>query len=345
MESRRNATEMMRRARRRVSSCAVATVLTLVPMTSSGQPSAREAEADRLFREGRELMDAKDFARACPRFAESQRVDPNTATLLNLAHCYERGGQLTRSWVTYRAAATLARSQGRRDRLETALARAGDVARGHATLRIIVTEPVPVPTVELDGIALPPPELGVPVPVESGEHRVAATAAGKRPWKQAVTVDAKGSVEVRVPALLDLPAPAPTAGVSPASVAPQPQRLPQAPVAPLTRWWSTQRTVGFTLAAVGGLAAGAGGVLGGVTLGMTDDIDAECPSRTACTARGVELNDRAHRFATASTALLVIGGALTGAGLTVMLTGDDELVTVAGRAGPQTASVELSTHW
>lgn len=48
--------------------------------------------AERLFREGREAVKRGDYAVACPKFAESQRLDPANGTLLNLALCEEGWG-------------------------------------------------------------------------------------------------------------------------------------------------------------------------------------------------------------------------------------------------------------
>src|SRR5262249_4376521 len=116
--------------------------LWLAAGVAAAQPDPR-AKADQLFQEGRELMAARRLEEACARFAASEEVDPNTSTLLNLAHCYEQGARITSAWVTYRAAATLARRQGRQDRLETALARAQVLEQENARVKIIVTEPTP----------------------------------------------------------------------------------------------------------------------------------------------------------------------------------------------------------
>lgn len=48
--------------------------------------------AETLFREGREAVKRGDYAVACPKFEESQRLDPANGTLLNLALCEEGWG-------------------------------------------------------------------------------------------------------------------------------------------------------------------------------------------------------------------------------------------------------------
>ena len=49
--------------------------------------------AESLFREGKRLSGEHKFAEACPKFAESYKLDPGLGTLLNLAICHEVGGQ------------------------------------------------------------------------------------------------------------------------------------------------------------------------------------------------------------------------------------------------------------
>src|ERR1043165_7438851 len=57
-----------------------------------------KAQAEVLFRRGVELMDAGKVDEACDAFEDSQKLDPVTSTLLNLAACREKRGQLATAW-------------------------------------------------------------------------------------------------------------------------------------------------------------------------------------------------------------------------------------------------------
>src|SRR5688572_25737334 len=62
----------------------------------------QEGAAEVLFREARAAMRKGDVARACPKFAESYRLDPSLGTLLNLALCEEQQGRIVSAWTKFK---------------------------------------------------------------------------------------------------------------------------------------------------------------------------------------------------------------------------------------------------
>ncbi len=88
-------------------------------------PSSSKVAAESLFEDARQLVTVGKVAEACPKFADSQRLDPSVATLLNLANCWEKLGRTATAWATYREAASAADAAGRKDYLATRKASAG----------------------------------------------------------------------------------------------------------------------------------------------------------------------------------------------------------------------------
>src|SRR6185503_5066326 len=88
-----------RMARRRIASAVFITSALLLAAPASAEPSAADkAVADALFTEGKKLLAAGRAAEACPKFVESQRLDPGLGTMLNLADCLEQIGQTASAW-------------------------------------------------------------------------------------------------------------------------------------------------------------------------------------------------------------------------------------------------------
>ena len=168
----------------------------------AGDPQEQQL-AQALFDEGRRLMDQKRYAEACPKLAESQRLDPGGGTLLNLAICHEKEGKLATAKSDYEEALAVATRDGRRDR--QAIARERLAAGEAAVPRIVVVvasgaDPAGL-EVKLDGLALRRAAWGVATPVDPGAHVVEANAPGRAPWSSQVTIQASQRKVVDVPAL------------------------------------------------------------------------------------------------------------------------------------------------
>src|ERR1044071_7616501 len=71
-------------------------VSALVARPAAAHPSGAQAET--LFRQGKDLMARGQIAEACAAFDASQKLDPTIATLLNQAACREKNEQLATAW-------------------------------------------------------------------------------------------------------------------------------------------------------------------------------------------------------------------------------------------------------
>ena len=124
--------------------------------------SARAADpreqqlAQALFDEGRQLMEQKRYAEACPKLAESQRLDPGGGTLLNLALCHEKEGKTATAQAEYADALAMSTKDGRKDRQDLARERLAAIEPKIARISVIVPPGSDVEGLEvkLDGLVL-----------------------------------------------------------------------------------------------------------------------------------------------------------------------------------------------
>src|SRR6188768_4131513 len=90
--------------------------------------STDSAAAQGLFDEAKALMATGKASEACPKLEESQRLDPGTGTLLNLALCYEKIGRIASAWSRNLDAAAAAKASGNTARENAARKRAAALA-------------------------------------------------------------------------------------------------------------------------------------------------------------------------------------------------------------------------
>lgn len=205
-----------------VAACAATALAHTAPSRAADPAQAQLAEA--LFTEARTLMASKRYAEACPKLAESQRLDPGMGTLLNLAVCHEEEGRLATASAEYREVIATATRENRPDR--RALAESKLKAIEASVPKLAVTPSARVQALEsvsvtLDGLELRAPAWGVAAPVDPGAHLVTVSAANHPSWTTTVPIQRGETRNVEV----DLPEPAaPTPGAWPT---PPPRAAPQ----------------------------------------------------------------------------------------------------------------------
>jgi hypothetical protein len=280
-----------------------------------------EAGAQQLFDEGRALMNKRDYARACPKFEASRRADPAAGTILNLANCYEKNGQVASAWVTFKDAAVAAHQTGRKEWEIRARHEIEDLERQLSYLVVHVAPAAaatPGLVIDRDGRALLPEMLGTPLPTDPGTHHLEARAPGKVTFRVDVTVAARpGSQDVNVPALANLPPP--LVAVSPPAPARPTPVADDASSRQVGNDGQGRRTVGVVMGAVGIAAVGVGAVTGILTITKNHQASA-CPSDGPCaSAAAVDASNSARTLGDVSTASFIAGGALLAGGVLVYL--------------------------
>ena len=290
--------------------CGVALGFSLVPRSSLAQSSEDRATAQALFDDGRTLVQGNRAAEACPKFEESQRLDPGTGTLLNLANCYERIGRNASAWALYVEVITASRMAGRADREALAKERADALLPRLSKLSIEVPVQTQVKglTITRDGQPIRQAQWGTALPIDSGKHQLAATAPGKRPWQVELELNKPGQTEsIKVPMLVDAPVEA--GSLTPAAAVLEPA---------VEARRGKLRSAAYIVGGLGIVGLGVGTYFGLTALSKNSASNAGC-SGAACNDDGFSKRNEARNAGTVSTVAVIAGGVALGAGVLLFL--------------------------
>jgi serine/threonine-protein kinase len=307
-------------------------------------PPEAKAAAQALFEEARALVKQNDFADACPKFAESQRLDPGIGTLLWLADCYESLGQTATAWVTFRDAAEAAAL--RRDKRErVARDRVAKLEPWLSRVTIVIGTGAAIPGLEVarDDASVGSAQWGTAVPVDPGVHKIVASAPGHKAWSVTIELAAPAETrEVTVP-LLDMESPAVT-GTSPEAVASR-----QAGSDSADSIWARRRTWAIVAASAGVLGLGVGTFFSLSAKSAYDSSNSGQPPHCVnnqCDPQGMDDRNTAFSRATASTISFIAGAAALAGGAVLYFTAaganKTALVVAPNIAG---GSARLSVVW
>jgi hypothetical protein len=290
-----------------------------------------ESLAEALFRDGRAAMKAGKHEVACPKFAESYRLDPSIGTLFNLARCEEELGHFATSWTKYQRL------------LDTAPA--GDERRAVARERVkALQDKLPWLTVslkdpthsrdvtlKLDGVTLGAASLNVEVPVDPGKHTITYASpevSGSRSFELSPGEHQRVELEVeQVPAATKAARTAPEA--APSTPLPATDRA-----APASRG-KPLRLAGYVAGGIGLASLVGSGVLTAVALGQKNTIETSCTG-TECDPEGLAAAERGQTLLRLADVALVTG--IVGVGVGGFLIWRSSRVDVAARFDGRTFS-------
>jgi len=345
-------------AHRRVAALAVAIVTSACPRSAWAEDPSNAVAAQALFDDAKASMEKGDYATACPKLEESQRLQPAGGTLLFLGLCLEGSGKTATAWERFNEALSTARRDARPDRERAAEQHIATLTSKLTRLDVVVPDGVRAISglrVSRDGEDVPAPIWGTPIPVDPGRHTVRVTAPRMKPWETVVaTAGEAATATVTVPALEPDPnAPAPEPTPPPAHAVTIPPAPPQPPP-PSEAERPTghgQRTIALVVGGVGVVALGVGAYFGATALSKKSSEDAAngCPNGSSggCTSTGVTLSQDAYHDGNIATIALGIGAAAVVGGAVLWLTAPSApaSVSIAPTVGRGSACLGLTGAW
>ncbi len=302
-------------ARGRIAAC-----LLLVSTHAFADPDV-STTAEKLFRDGRDLLERGRTHEACELFERSAKIEEKVGTSLNLAACRQLQGRTGSAWQAYaQARAIAARSNDEKyerfaaERMETLAPRLSKiVVRGKCVGKLL-----------RDNSEFPCALMGTPVLVDPGSHELILREDGFSDWVHTFEIQAGDIVSINLP-----------------------ERTLKAPLAdPLAssqgsdaKRSDTMRLLAWSSFALSGAAVVLGAVSGGITLGEVSDLREACPaygsSGAVCPASLEPNQRRAETWATVSTVSFIAAGVFAGVGTVLFVTSSIS----------STARSARSPHW
>jgi hypothetical protein len=278
----------------------------LASARAAAQAPAEVQEAERLFYEGRDALDRKDYATACAKLGQSAALVPRPATLVNLAECEEHGGHVVAATQHLRQAVGLL--DPRDERREPAEKRLAAVAARQALITVRVTGEHAA--IAIDGA--PFAQGSAETPIDPGHHVAVVSAPGRADARTELDL---GEGERR---RVDL-----AVGAAPVA--------PAAPAAPPRA--STQRVAGFAIGAVGIAALGVAAVTGVVLLNRDKTIAAAC-NNGVCSHQDFQLVKGSRTLLVVNDIAWGVGAAGLIVGTILIATSPSSARKVDARFGP-----------
>ncbi len=312
--------------------------LTITPSLAA-QPAPNEAAnretARSLALEGIAAQGRADWPAVIDRFERAEQLFHAPVHLKYLAIAYERSTpprlvSAIETWqrlsqeqlapdapAVFRAAVEEARREF--SRLDSRV--------GHLVIEVPAELQASV-SVELDGQPVPQKAFSTMRFVDAGAHQIVSRVPGRPEVNHQITIAPGATERVQIAAPVAAPPP------------------PVEPVAPRTQVVlrpNPLRTVGIITAGVGAAALIGGAITGVMASGEFSDLEAACPNRQCPDQATLDRRNSVDTLSSASTGMLIGGGVLVAAGVTLFFLGAPRQETVQIAVGPR--SVGLTWHF
>jgi hypothetical protein len=295
----------------RASSLALGLALSFVPSGTGAVTPDQAALAEALFIDGKALAERGRHDLACPKLAESHRLDPGGGVVLALALCLEAQGKTASAWATFHEGLALARRDGDDNRVAVAEAGLARLEPRLSRLTVRVASAVaklPGLAIRRDGAPLARPAWDLAVPVDPGPHVVEVVATAKRPLRIERHLGGDGDLQV-----VDIDELEDRADAMPGGSALREHSAARdaspSPLLPL----------GIAALSVGGVTFGVAGGLGWAALDRYGEADARCPALDCPDAGAVALSNQARDLGNAATITGAVGLALIASGVIMLI--------------------------
>jgi hypothetical protein len=351
---------------------AIGLAAALSSRSAAAQPVSKDAAmAETLFEEAKKRMESGDYVGACPKLAESYRLDPGSGTLTALALCHEQLGRTATAWAEFIEVVTEAQQAGRADREKFARKHVTALEPHLSRLTISVapeTARLPDVQVRRDRVVVGSAAWGVSSPVDPGEHLVEASAPGHLAWSTRVRIARDGDEQsVAVPALdektdSDSNQSATASATSDSDAPPMVQPATETKDTPPEATGGTgngQRAAGWVLGGLGLASMVTGGVFGVQALSKASDANNQCPTKSGCSSTVVNENHTAKTDALVSDVTIGTGIVAIGVGVYLLISApsgkpsappasDTETTSrlrFTPTVGPRVAGIALQGSW
>jgi hypothetical protein len=298
----------------------------LVAGAAEAQSSAPRdpALAETLFQDAKQRMTHGDYAGACPKLAESYRLDPGSGTLTALALCHEQLGKNATAWAEFIELVSEAQRGGRGDREKFARQHAAALEPGLSRLTITVapeTAALADVQIQRDKVIVGSAAWDVASPIDPGDHVVEATAPDRQSWSAHIQVGANGDRQVvAVPALAPNPASASETAPSIGAAGAEPKETgSSASETPPAHGGNAQRAAGIGIGAAGLVSLAFGSYFGVQALSKSHDAKQVCSPSSCSDPNAVHENNLAKTDALVSDITLGAGIVAFGVGAYLLL--------------------------